>query len=137
MWWGEWPAALHQRAGYGRGGEGRPFDEGELKGVGRRFGSTPTGCGRAMDGDARSGSSVGGGRRPQVGQAGPNGQISRAGKEKFREKEKKNKRAAREFWAGLILGCDEKKKKIFGFWFKEWYSNLNFKYFQTEFELDF
>jgi hypothetical protein len=37
----------------------------------------------------------------------------------------------------LILGCAEKKKKIFRFWFKEWYSNLNFKYLQTEFELDF
>jgi hypothetical protein len=30
-------------------------------------------------------------------------------------KRKKNKQAAREFWAGLILGCGEKKKKIFGF----------------------
>jgi hypothetical protein len=62
----------------------RPFDEGEMKGVGRQFGSTPTGCGRAMDGGL-----VGGGRRPRVGQAGPNGQITRAGKEKIREKEKK------------------------------------------------
>jgi hypothetical protein len=46
------------------GGEawGRQFDEGEMKGVGRWFGSTPTGCGRAMDGGARSGGSVGGGR---------------------------------------------------------------------------
>jgi hypothetical protein len=47
---------------------GRPFDEVEMKGVGRRFGSTPTGCGRVMDGGARSsgkpgsGASVGGGR---------------------------------------------------------------------------
>jgi hypothetical protein len=47
---------------------GWPFDEGEMKGVGRRFGSTPTGCGRAMDGGAwsggkpRSDGSVGGGR---------------------------------------------------------------------------
>jgi hypothetical protein len=47
---------------------GRPFDEGEMKGVGRQFGSTPTGCGRATDGGARSGGkpgsggSVGGGR---------------------------------------------------------------------------
>jgi hypothetical protein len=49
-----------------------------------------------------------------VSQAGPNGRITRASKEKFREKEK-NKQAAREFWAGLILGCAEKKKKIFGF----------------------
>jgi hypothetical protein len=95
-----------------------------------------------MDGGARSGGkpgsggSVRGGRRPRVGQAGPNGRITRAGKEKFWEKEK-NKRATREFWAGLILGCAEKKKKIFGFWFKEWYSNLIFKYLQTEFELDF
>jgi hypothetical protein len=30
-------------------------------------------------------------------------------------KKKKNNRAAREFWAGLLLGCAEKKKKIFGF----------------------
>jgi hypothetical protein len=49
---------------------GRPFDEGEMKGVGCQFGSTPTGCGRATDGGARSGGklgssgSVGGGRRP-------------------------------------------------------------------------
>jgi hypothetical protein len=74
-----------------------------------------------MDGSARSGGkpgsdgSVGGGRRPRVGQAGPNGRITWAGKEKFQEKEKQNKRAAREFWVGLILGCAEKKKKIFGF----------------------
>jgi hypothetical protein len=68
---------------------GRPFDEGEMKGVGRRFGSTQTGCGRVMDGGVRSGgkpessSSVGGGRRPRVGQAGPNGRITLADKEKF------------------------------------------------------
>jgi hypothetical protein len=49
---------------------GRPFDEGEMKGVGHRFGSTPMGCGKATDGGARSGGkpgscgSVGGGRRP-------------------------------------------------------------------------
>jgi hypothetical protein len=79
----------------GEEARGRPFEEREMKGVGRRFGSTPTGCGRAMDGGARgsgkpgSSSSVGGGRRPQVGQAGPNDWITRAGKEKFREKEKK------------------------------------------------
>jgi hypothetical protein len=30
-------------------------------------------------------------------------------------KKEKNKRAAREFWAGLILGCAKKKKKIYGF----------------------
>jgi hypothetical protein len=47
---------------------GQSFDEGEMKGVGRRFGSTPTGCGRATDGGAQSGpkpgsdGSVGGGR---------------------------------------------------------------------------
>jgi hypothetical protein len=46
----------------GEEARGRPFDEGEMKGVGRRFGSTPTGCGRAMDGGAWSGGSVGGGR---------------------------------------------------------------------------
>jgi hypothetical protein len=49
---------------------GQPFDEGEMKGVGRRFSSTPTGCERATDGGARSdgkrgsGGSIGGGRRP-------------------------------------------------------------------------
>jgi hypothetical protein len=31
------------------------------------------------------------------------------------KRKKKDKRAAREFWAGLILGSAEKKKKIFGF----------------------
>jgi hypothetical protein len=52
-----------------------------------------------------------------VGQAGPNGQITRAVKEKIlgKKEKEKNKRAAREFWAGLILGCAEKKKKIFRF----------------------
>jgi hypothetical protein len=99
---------------------GQPFDEGDMKGVGRRFVSTPTGCGRAMDGGAQSGGkpgsdgSIGGGRRPRVGQAGPNHQITRVGKEKFQEKEK-NKQATRKFWARLILCCAEKKKKIFGF----------------------
>jgi hypothetical protein len=47
----------------GRGGGGREGrrcgDEGEMKGLGRRFGSTPTGCGRAMDGGARSGGKPG------------------------------------------------------------------------------
>jgi hypothetical protein len=83
------------------------------------------------------GGSGGGTRRPRLGQAGPNGWMSRAGKEKFRKKKKKDQWVAREFWAGLILGYDEKKKKIFGFWLKEWYSNLKFKYLQTKFELDF
>jgi hypothetical protein len=79
----------------GEEARGRPFDEGEMKGVGRRFGSTPTWCGRVMDGGAQSngrpgsGGSVRGGRRPRVGQAGPNGRITRASKEKFWEKEKK------------------------------------------------
>jgi hypothetical protein len=73
----------------GEEASGRPFDEGEMKGVGCWFGSTPTGCGRAMDGGTRSGGSVGGGRHPRVGQAGPNGRIIRAAKEKFWEKERK------------------------------------------------
>jgi hypothetical protein len=34
---------------------GRPFDEGEMKGRGHRFDSTPTGCGWATDGGVRSG----------------------------------------------------------------------------------
>jgi hypothetical protein len=52
----------------GEEARGRPFDEGEMKGVGRRFGSTPTWCGRVMDGGAQSngrpgsGGSVRGGR---------------------------------------------------------------------------
>jgi hypothetical protein len=81
----------------GEEAKGRRFDEGEMKGVGCRFGSTPTGCGRVMDGDAQSygkpgsGGSVGGGRQPRVGQAGPNGRITRAHKEKFREKKKEKK----------------------------------------------
>jgi hypothetical protein len=73
----------------GKEARGRAFDDGEMKGVGRRFGSTPTGCGWVMDGGAQSGGSVGGGRRPRVGQARPNGRITRAGKVKFQEKEKK------------------------------------------------
>jgi hypothetical protein len=31
---------------------GRPFDEGEMKVVGRRFGLAPSGCGRATHGGA-------------------------------------------------------------------------------------
>jgi hypothetical protein len=52
----------------GEEARGWPFYEGEMKGVGRRFGSTTTRCGRAMDGGVRSGGkpgsggSVGGGR---------------------------------------------------------------------------
>jgi hypothetical protein len=94
---------------------GWPFDEGEMNGDLPRFGSTLTGCRRATDGGARSGGkpgsggSVGGGRRPRwaelgrmAGYSGRQGNIP-----------KKNKWAAREFWAGLISGCTEKKKKIF------------------------
>jgi hypothetical protein len=86
--------SLNPRAhGYGRGTtggasstpvmgvevRGRPFDEGEIKGRGRRFNSTPTGCGWATDGGVRSGGKpagraaaarAGGGRRPRDG---PNG----------------------------------------------------------------
>jgi hypothetical protein len=39
----------------------------------------------------------------------------RQGKILGKRKEEKNKRAAKEFWAVLILGCAEKKKKVFGF----------------------
>jgi hypothetical protein len=58
---------------------GRPFDEGEMKGRGRRFNSTPTRCGWATDGGVRSGGKparraaaarAGGGRRHRDG---PNG----------------------------------------------------------------
>jgi hypothetical protein len=82
-----------------------------MKGVGRRFGSTPTGCGRVTDGGARR---VTDGRRwktTPMGRAGPNGRILGPA----RKNSEKNKRVAREFWAGLISGCAEKKKKIFGF----------------------
>jgi hypothetical protein len=34
------------------GGEGRSFDEGGMKGVGRRFYSAPSGCGRVTHGGA-------------------------------------------------------------------------------------
>jgi hypothetical protein len=66
---------------------GRPFDEGEMKGVGRRFGSAPSGCGRvAHSGAWRGGASKEavaawaseGGRRPQVGQLGPEAREARA-----------------------------------------------------------
>jgi hypothetical protein len=59
---------------------GRPFDEEQMKGRGRRFASTPTGCGWATDGGVRSGGKpVGraaaararGGRRPRDGPNGP------------------------------------------------------------------
>jgi hypothetical protein len=43
------------------------------------------------------------------GQAGTNGRITQAGKEKFQEKEKKINGPQG------ILGCIEKKKKIFRF----------------------
>jgi hypothetical protein len=59
----------------------RPFDEGEMKGVGFRFGSTPTGRGRATDGGAQSGGSVRGGRRPWWAELGRTaGYSSRQGK---------------------------------------------------------
>jgi hypothetical protein len=35
--------------------KGRPFDEGEMNGRGRRFDSTPTGCGWTTNGAVRSG----------------------------------------------------------------------------------
>jgi hypothetical protein len=59
---------------------GRPFDEVEMKGRGRRFNSTPTGCGWATDGGVQSGGKpvgwaaaarAGGGRRPRDGPNGP------------------------------------------------------------------
>jgi hypothetical protein len=59
---------------------GHSFDEGEIKGRGRRFDSTPTGCGWATDGGVRSGSKparraaaarAGGGRRHRDGPNGP------------------------------------------------------------------
>jgi hypothetical protein len=71
---------LNQSASYGRGGEGQPFDEGEMKGVGRRFSSAPSGCRRAAQGGAWRGGAPReaavaqaseGGRRPWVGQLGP------------------------------------------------------------------
>jgi hypothetical protein len=59
---------------------GRPLDGGEMKGRGRRFNSTPTGCGWATDGGMRSGGKpvgqaavarAGGGRQPRDGPNGP------------------------------------------------------------------
>jgi hypothetical protein len=59
---------------------GRPLDEGKMKGWGRRFDSTPTGCGWATDDGVRSGDKparraaaprAGGGRRPCDGPNGP------------------------------------------------------------------
>jgi hypothetical protein len=50
---------------------GHPFDEGEMKGVGRRFGSAPSGCGRvahsSVDQKGGSGSASEGGRKPPGG----------------------------------------------------------------------
>jgi hypothetical protein len=54
---------------------GRSFDEGEMKGSGHRFDSTPTGCRWATDGGmpARrvAAARAGGGRRPRDGPNGP------------------------------------------------------------------
>jgi hypothetical protein len=59
---------------------GRPFDEGEMKGRGHRFDSTPTGCEWVTDGSMRSSgkpagrmavAQAGGGRRPRDGPNGP------------------------------------------------------------------
>jgi hypothetical protein len=50
---------------------GRPFDEGEMKGVGRQFGSAPSGCGRTAHGGAWHGGAPGeavAARRPKVGE---------------------------------------------------------------------
>jgi hypothetical protein len=61
---------------------GRLLDEGKMKGRGRRFDSTPTGCGSAMDGGMWSGDRsagraaaprAGGGRRPRDRPNGPEG----------------------------------------------------------------
>jgi hypothetical protein len=54
-----------------------------------------------------------------------------------RENKEESGMGRKDDWAEMILGCAEKKKKVFRFWFKEWFSNLNFKYLQTKFELDF
>jgi hypothetical protein len=43
-----------------------------------------------------------------------------------RKNSEKNKWAAREFWAGLISGCAEKKKKIFGFLIQGMVFKFNF-----------
>jgi hypothetical protein len=94
-------------------------------------------CGKA---DWAGGGGSGGGRRwlPKVGWAGVAGwakcHLGRRG-EKTKKKEREIGR--KDDWAEMILGCVEKKKKVFIFWFKEWYSNLNFQYLQTKFELDF
>jgi hypothetical protein len=67
-----------------------------------------------------------------VGRVGPNGRILGPA----RKNSEKNKWATREYWAGLISGCPEKKKKNFRFLIQGMIFNF-FKYLQTEFELDF
>jgi hypothetical protein len=105
----------------GEEARGRSFDEGEMKRVGRWFGSTPAGCGRAMDdgawsgGKPGSGGSVGGGRRPRVDQAGPNGRITRAGKEKFWEKEKKINGPPGNFGPDCFWAALRKRKRFLDF----------------------
>jgi hypothetical protein len=83
-----------------------PLDEGNGGGTGGTSlyagGRSTAACGSVASQGAAARSSEGG-RRPWVGQAGPNGLMTRAGKENFWKK-KKNKRAAREFWAGLEMG---------------------------------
>jgi hypothetical protein len=50
-----------------------------------------------------------------------------------RENKEESGMGRKDDWAEMILGCAEKKKKVFRFWVKEWYSNLNFKYLQIGF----
>jgi hypothetical protein len=53
---------------------------------------------------------VGGGRRPRVGQAGPNGRITRTGNEKFQEKEKKINGPPGNFGPDLFCAALRKRK---------------------------
>jgi hypothetical protein len=72
-----------------------------------------------MDGGVRSGGkpgsggSVGGGRRPRVGQAGPNGRITRARKEKFQEKEKNG--PSGNFGSDCFWAAPRKRKRFLDF----------------------
>jgi hypothetical protein len=110
----------------------RPFDEGEIKGVGCRFGSTPTGCGRAAYGGAWHGgapreaavarASKGGRRRrasggPWVGVAG----WAKCHLGRRREKtKKKNGMGCKDDWAKIKGGLQKIPFQILnqGFEFK-------------------
>jgi hypothetical protein len=76
------PVVLHQSTGYGRKGERWPFDEREMKGVGRRFGLAPSGCRRVAHGSTWRGGADrrgGGGSGVQRWEKTPGGPTSAGG----------------------------------------------------------